>query len=316
MSAETNRMQGRYGFLLSGRWAGTVAVALVVALACTALGYWQLTRYQGKAAAIELVEANYESAPVGIEEVLPSPGTVLATSQTWTPVTVTGHYLTDAPHPSVVLPQRPIGGSPADHVAAVFAVELADGGTWLLTVDRGWYATDTFTDHGAQQEVPSGDVTLTVRLRPAEPTTDRDAPDGQVYGLAPAQVLAATIGDGASGNPAVGGDGELVTGAYGVLAVESPTTASPPSMLPRPAADLGNHLSYAFQWWIFGIGALVGTVILARREAVESSGSGPAPADGPSSGPSGPSPHVARDRRRSAEEEEDALIDGQLRHRA
>ncbi|MBZ2194551.1 SURF1 family protein [Occultella gossypii] len=306
MSAEANRTPGRYRFLLSGRWAGTLAVALVVAVACAGLGYWQLTRYQGKAAAIELVEANYDSTPVGIEEVLQSAGTALTTSQTWTPVTVTGHYLTDAPHPSVVLPQRPIGGSPADHVAAIFAVDLAEGGTWLLTVDRGWYATDTFTDHGAQQEVPGGDVTLTVRLRPAEPTTDRDAPDGQVYGLAPAQVLAATTGDG---GPAVGGDGELVTGAYGVLADESPTTPSPPSPLPRPAADVGNHLSYAFQWWIFGIGALVGTVILARREAAESPGSGPAPA-------SGPSIRTVRDRRRSAEEEEDALIDGQLRDRA
>ncbi|CAM3651118.1 SURF1 family protein [Occultella aeris] len=315
MSSQESRIPGRYRFLLSGRWAGTVVVALVVAVACAALGYWQLTRYQGKAAAIELVEANYDSTPVGIEEVIPTPGTVLATSQTWTPVTVTGHYLTDAPHPSVVLPQRPIGGSPADHVAAIFAVDLADGGTWLLTVDRGWYATDTFADHGAQQELPDGDVTLTVRLRPAEPTTDRDAPDGQVYGLAPAQVLAATTGDGGAGSAAVGADGELVTGAYGVLAVESPTTASPPSALPRPAADLGNHLSYAFQWWIFGIGALVGTVILARREAAEGSGPGPDPADDPSS-PSGSSPRGARDRRRSAEEEEDALIDGQLRDRA
>ncbi|TDE90306.1 SURF1 family protein [Occultella glacieicola] len=306
------RSPGRYRFLLSGRWAGIVAVAVVVSLACGGLGYWQLTRYQGKAEAIALVDANYDADPVAIEAVLPTSDSVLEDSRTWTPVTVTGHYLTDAAHPSVVLPQRPIGGSAADHVAAIFAVDGAAGETWLLTVDRGWYATDTFTDHGPQQEVPGGEVTLTVRLRPAEPLTDRDAPEGQVYGLAPAQVLTATTGDGGA---AAGGDGRLVTGAYGVLADESPTTASPPNPLPRPAADLGNHLSYAFQWWIFGIGALAGAAILARREAFETHDFGPHSPNSPAARPAPRIEPPARTRRRSAEEEEDALIDAQLRER-
>ncbi|UFU04317.1 SURF1 family protein [Ruania suaedae] len=280
----------RYSFLRSRRWVTIAVVALVVSLTCALLGYWQYTRYQGKAEAAALVEANYDSAPVALTELLPTAQAPWSDDLTWRQVRVTGEYLT----PAVVLPQRPIGGSPADHVLAMLAVEVeGEEEPWWLLVDRGWYRSDAFGDHTAQQQLPDGQVTLTVRLRAAEPPSGRDLGGRQVHAINPSQVLDAAA-------PGADVAGQVVTGTYGVVAQESPTTASPPAALRRPSADLGNHLSYAFQWWVFAVGALVGAVVLARREATVLGGPG-----------STPDP-AARPRRRTEAEEEDALIDAQL----
>ena len=295
----------RYSFLLTRRWVGIAAVAVLVSLTCVALGYWQLTRYQGKAELIALVEANYERAPVPLTDLLPDAGSPLPEDLVWGQVTVTGEYVGAT---SLVLPQRPIEGSPADHVIAVIATQAPDGGTRLLAVDRGWYPTDEFADHSAALALPSGEVTLTVRLRAAEDATSRIAPAGQVYALAPAQVVEAELASAGTSDGA-GPDAQVVAGVYGALAAETPTTAGAPDLLRRPSADLGSHLSYTMQWWVFAIGALVGTVILARREAEDLATPAGEPELAAARAP-------ARSRRRTAEDEEDDLIDAQLEDQA
>ncbi|UFU05036.1 SURF1 family protein [Ruania halotolerans] len=303
MSQARSAPASRYAFLRSHRWAGIGAVALVVCLTCTLLGHWQLTRYQGKAEAAALVTANYDADPVPLTEILPTADATWDDDLTWRQVQVNGSYL----HPSVLLPQRPIDGSPADHVLAVFAADSGDPDSpWLLAVDRGWYRTDAFGNHEAQRELPEGEIIMTVRLRAAEPASERELADGSVHAINPAQVL-----DEAA--PGADVAGLVVSGAYGVLAEESPTTAAPPAPLPRPSVELGNHLSYAFQWWVFAIGSLVGAVVLARREALaiaeHDRATGPDAVGNPPDGKDRP---VSRRRRPSAEEEEDALIDAQL----
>ncbi len=297
-----------------------MAMAVVVSLTCAMLGYWQLTRYQGKAEAAALVEANYDSPPVALTELLPTAHSTWPEDLTWRQVTVTGEYLV----PAVVLPQRPIGGSPADHVLAALALQVeGEEEPWWLLVDRGWYRSDAFADHTAEQELPEGEVRVTVRLRAAEPRSERDLTGRQVYAINPSQVLDVAA-------PGADLAGTVVTGVYGVLVEESPTTATPPAPLPRPSADLGNHLSYAFQWWVFALGALVGAVVLARREAADwadpADHSGPAghasTGTHPDPGHSAVSSHrpprqssqrqSRRPRRRTEADEEDAIIDAQL----
>jgi cytochrome oxidase assembly protein ShyY1 len=52
------------------------------------------------------------------------------------------------------------------------------------------------------------------------------------------------------------------------LEEQSPAQAGDlPVVVPRPELDEGPHLSYAVQWFTFGTIALVGFVVLARREA-------------------------------------------------
>lgn len=306
-------MTGRYAFLLSRRWLGFAALALVVSIACVFLGRWQLHRYDAKDHRAELVRQNYDAAPAALTDLVPSPDSSWPESRTWRPVELEGEYL----EPALTLPKRPIEGSPADHVIAVFAADV-DGQDWLVVVDRGWYPTDSFVDHAPQHELPSGQVSLTTHLVAAEPPSDRELSPGNLHHLNPEQVVAELT----SVNPDLDLAGvPVVTGAYGILAQEHPTTAEPPTPLPRPSTDLGNHLSYTFQWWVFGIGAWVAYGVMARREAIDRAeephpqAPSPRPEERQRPAAAHPGGPAARKRRRitlADDAEEDALIDAQL----
>lgn len=289
----------RWAFLRTRRWLGVVALGLVVATACVLLGRWQWTRHVARADAAALVTGNYDAAPVPLAELLP-PGTGLDPDDEWRAVSVGGRYVDDA---TVVLRNRPVGGRPAVHVLTPFVVDPDDGGPAVLVVDRGWLAAGSEESDDGVPAAPEGEVDLVVRLRPTEPA-GRAGPPGQVYRVDPPAVLRA--GD------AVDAVGALpVLGAYGVLAVEDPSVEPAPTVLPAPDTSLGSHLSYAFQWWAFAVGALVGVVVLARRErsALDAAGRRPGVGGGFPVGGGGRD----RPRRRpTAEDEEDALIAAQL----
>lgn len=280
----------------SRRWLGVLAVGVVVAGGCVVAGRWQWTRHEHRAAVVATVEANYDATPVPLGDVLAGPAEPLATADEWRPVTVTGRY---ADRGTVILRNRPVDGSPAVHVLAPLVVETPAGPA-VLVVDRGWVPAGAEALADGVPAPPDGDVEVVVRLRPAEPP-GREGPPGQTYRIDPEGVLAA----GSAGPDVV----SLPTfEAYGVLAREVPSAAAPPSALPPPDTGLGSHLSYAFQWWVFALGALVGVGVLVHRERTASALPGPVGA---------PSPAVARAtaqrrRRPSAEDEEDALIDAQL----
>jgi cytochrome oxidase assembly protein ShyY1 len=138
---------------------------------------------------------------------------------------------------------------------------------------------------------PAGTLAITVRLRADEPPSARQAPAGEVQAISVAQVLAAGGLDPRSVD---------AYAAYGALATERSVVPQDVGVLPKPSTDPGSHLSYAFQWWTFALGALIGFSILARRELHEID-----PAAGPTA-------RVRRPRGPSAEEIEDALIDSQL----
>lgn len=304
-------MNGRLAFLFSRRWLGFAVLALVVSVTCLFLGRWQLHRYEAKDHNAELVRENYDAAPVALSDLVQQPQDPWPDDQTWRPVQVEGHYL----EPALTLPKRPIEGSAADHVLALFVADVGQQ-DWLLLVDRGWYATDAFVDHGAQHQLPPGEVTLTAHLSAAEPPSDRDLSPGNLHHLNPEQAVTELE----SVNPDLDLDEtRVVTASYGILAEESPSTSSPPAPLPPPSTDLGNHLSYTFQWWVFGIGAWVAFGVMARREAIDRAAARAEQAGGAATGPSDPGHNTgsapARKRRRftfADDAAEDALIDAQL----
>lgn len=293
------------------RAAGLVLLAVALAAACLFLGRWQWHRHVDRDAAIRLVEANYGADPVPLADLLPTADAPLDPDDAWHPVTVTGTY---DPASTVLLRNRPVDGRPGFHVLVPLVVD--DAAPTVLVVDRGWVAWDE--DASAEVAVPdppSGEVTVTARLRPDEAATDRSAPAGQVQVINVGQVLAA---GGLTAEP---------YGGYGALVTEDPAPGTALGALPAPNTDPGSHLSYAFQWWTFGIGALVGFGWMARREVQEeraaqaATASDPDPAtDEPGPPPTPPSPDTphpaprtpARRRRTSDEETEDALIDSQL----
>ena len=56
------------------------------------------------------------------------------------------------------------------------------------------------------------------------------------------------------------------TGAYGLMASEDPAPDTRPTAVVRPPADEGPHLSYAFQWFVFGVLAFLGLGWAVREE--------------------------------------------------
>ncbi|MFC7406918.1 SURF1 family protein [Georgenia alba] len=281
-------MSGRLGFLRTPRWLGLGAAALAFAALCVLLGLWQWSRFEDELAQARQVEAAFDAPAAPLPDVLGTDPMVRPQDE-WRRVQVTGRYVPDA---TLLLRNRPEDGTPAAHLVTPFVADTPQG-PLVVVVDRGWLPTET-VDAGAVPQAPRAGIALTARLRQAEEPIDRDPPPGQVYTLDPDGVLAA------AGVPDLGADAVVLEG-YVAATRELPApggqfeAAEPLGGYDRPESRWGVNLSYAIQWWLFAVGAPVALVVLARREAAEGE---PAPSGR---------------RRPSAEEEEDALIDAQLR---
>ncbi|MCL3861950.1 SURF1 family protein [Actinotalea sp. K2] len=281
------------------RWVVLVGVASVVAAGCVAAGVWQWTRHVDRSTLIEIVQANYDADPVPLAEVLDAPAVPLPPEQNWQVVRVQGEY---SPA-TVLLRNRPVAGQPSFHVLSPFTVTGPAAGPLegtVLVVDRGWVPTGADgSDADTVPAPPTGPVELVVRLRPDEPASRRDAPAGQVQAISAQQVRAAVPEE-------VRWPVGSTLGTYGMLVTEDGSPPSGLGPLARPSTDPGSHLSYAFQWWVFALGALAGSVVLGVREdrAERAGTAGPTTSTGPADPP-------ARRRRPTAEEEEDALLDAQ-----
>lgn len=298
-----------------------MALALVVSALCVAAGAWQWSRHEHRAAAIALVQANYDAPVVPLDRVVSAPGGRVSDGDVWRPVNVVGTYLPV----DLLLRNRPVDGVPGLHVLTPFRVEAGAAAGSVLVVDRGWVPAGAFADRsdGAGPVVPAppeGPVEIVVRLRSDEPPASRTAPPGQVQAISSAGIRAAAAELGTDWDPAV-----TVRG-HGALVTEDGSRPTGLGALPTPTTDPGSHLSYAFQWWVFAVGALVAcVVVIVRERRSEADGrqpGGPATVDRPRTtgvspvgdGPSGAArgqEGPARRRRRTAEEEEDALLDAQ-----
>lgn len=250
-------------FLLTPRWLGGLAVAVAFALVCVSLGLWQWDRRTARHEANMLITANYGQPPVDVGSLLPPAGSLLPTADEWRPVEATGRYL---PEGTVLLRQRPLDGTNGFHVLVPLVLDDAGapGAGRALLVDRGFLPSGD--DAGAVDvpPPPSGVVTTVVHLRPAEEPYGR-APAGQTRTIDPGGLAERSPTSGAL----AAADAQLVDGAYGVLAQESPATSASPRLLPAPPVDEGPHLSYAFQWWVFAAGGFVGYGVVARRHAAD-----------------------------------------------
>jgi len=284
------------------RAAGLVALALVLAVTCGLLGRWQWNRHTTRDAVIAQIEASYGADPVPLAELLTTPGAPLPDDDVWRPVTAVGHYDEKS---TALLRNRPINGQAGFHVLVPFIVtgpageqttgQPAGARPAVLVVDRGWVPTGASSDRpDAVPAPPGGTVEIVVRLRADEPASARDAPRGEVQAISVDQVLTAGGLDPSTLDSYA---------AYGALATEQSGVPADVGVLPKPSIDPGSHLSYAFQWWTFALGSLIGFSILARRELHEPD---------PLAEPTRTTGRSARRKGPTAEEIEDALIDSQL----
>lgn len=303
--------------LLSRDWLLAALAVLLAAVVCVGLGAWQYGRFQDKQERRDLITANMRAAPVPLEELLPSEGSAVPAGAQWRTVRLTGRYCTE-PRCVLYVRNRSLNGQVGFWQLVPFRT---DSGTLLVV--RGWVPMQsTRSQPQDPPPVPPGEVTLTARLRPAEPVLrGRTNPPGQVQTVTPAAI---------SGQlPDLPG---LRTEAYGELVKQTPASSPAPYAVAPPEVDLGPHLAYAVQWWLFAMFFPVAWVIRARaalREASSPTGADPPRSEAhPGSGtppgsesthrrahaPQGTAraaPGARRHRSRSRdEEEEDAILDG------
>lgn len=278
----------------AGRWAIYIALAVAFAIACAFLSNWQFTRNEERAGQLALVEANYDSSPVPLSELI-APGAALDPSDQWRQVALDGQYLADD---EVLVRNRPHGGTAAFEVLVPF--RLTDGR--VLLVDRGWVPPgDQQPQPDAVPAPPSGDVTVIARLKPGEPlpNSGRSAPEGQVPTIN-LPLIADTVSTEAGA--------AMELSAYGIMVSEEPAPADRPQPLESPSEDPGPHLSYAIQWILFAIMGFVFITYVIRSELRHRREDAEDEDAGAPSKPAPPRSRAARRRDRDAQDE-DALLD-------
>ncbi|MDG4764552.1 SURF1 family protein [Solwaraspora sp. WMMD406] len=247
-----------YRFLLTPRWLGYLALALVAAAVMVQLGNWQLDRYQQRSAINDRIDAAADASPVPLTEVLSAPAGAAGTAApappsdlTWTRVTATGRY--DSAN-EVLIRNRTVNSRVGFEV--VTPLVLADGTAVL--VDRGWIPP---ADSGASAPpdvppVPAGEVTVTGLLRQPEQMSGAvHRRDGQLESrrIATAELAA-----------------ELpypVHGGYVLLDEQDPPADPGLAAVAVRHENSWQNGGYVAQWWIFAAMTLVGFGWLARREA-------------------------------------------------
>ena len=223
------------------RWGVYLAVAIAFAVACAFLAQWQFDRNESRTAQIALVEANYDRAPVALDELIGDDG-ALDPADEWRQVSLRGHYVIED---RLLVRNRPHGGTRAYEVVVPFETE----GGRVLIVNRGWVAPGEGDEPDAVAEPVAGTIDIVVRLRPGEPLpqSGRGAPEGQVPTIHLPSI--AEVAGAAT-----------LTEVYGQLVSEDPAAGTALGDYAKPTEDPGPHLSYAIQWILF---ALMGFVFIA-----------------------------------------------------
>ena len=236
------------------RWIGYLALVLVFAAACALLSWWQFSRNAEAQERIREVADNWDAAPVPIADLLASPAATLDRRDTWTPMTLTGTY--DTAHQLLARTRpSPVNGEVGYDVLVPLILDSGE----IVIIDRGWIpGSDSSADAPDSVPVaPGGEVEVVARVKTGEPgVAGRSAPSGQVATIE-LPLIAELIGHA----------GDTYTGAYGVLASESPA-AETGTLTPRPQPDPGPYLSYAIQWILFAVAAafaLIWTFVNERR---------------------------------------------------
>ncbi len=223
------------------RWLAWLVLVVVFAASCVFLSEWQFERRAARVAEIELVQQNFDLAPVALSNEL-----LEAKSSKWIPVRIIGEYLVDK---NVLVRNRPRSGQPGFETVVPFR---SDDGQ-IFAVSRGWLPTGNLQDSPDDVPLPSASKQeIIARLVPSERRLERGAPVGQVASMN-LQEIADETG--------------LQLNQNWYLRLSSESIDAPQAVkLLRPATDEGNHLSYAIQWLLFGLLAFITLIFTVRKE--------------------------------------------------
>lgn len=246
-----------YKIFFTKKWLMYFCICLICIFTCISLGFWQLERRQTKLQTISAVTENYTQNPLNFfaaEQLLQN----LENQQEWTPVSLQGKY--DVSQQRIVR-NRPNNGQVGYEILVPFILPTGKS----LLVNRGWVPLGNinsgYPDH-VPQPYSEGEINLVIRLRSPEPNLGRTAPAGQIASIDTHQL--------AQELPY-----PIFLGSYGIMVNETPAANENPLPLQKPDLDEGSHLSYAMQWFMFGLLFLVGFFYALRQESKHLSGKKP-----------------------------------------
>lgn len=196
----------------------------------------------------QLINQNFDLPPSPLEE-------ILNYEDSWDknlefrPVKTNGQYLPDS---SLLIRNRPYDGQPGFLQLVAFRTNAGS----VIWIERGWLPTGLNQDSpDAIPALDSRNREVIIRLRPTEGQDSREAPAGQLPNIDLPRA-SKTLANEA-----------LYLQAYGRLVSENPELDRGVD-LGKPSLSEGNHLSYAFQWIIFGLmafGAVFWNIAQDRR---------------------------------------------------
>ncbi len=234
------------------RWLGFTVFLLVMVVLTLFLARWQWNRYQVRLAENDRLDAALSAPAVPVGELLDAgpAGAVppLAEDLTWRSVTATGTFDQSA---EVAVRRRPLEGRNGFWIMTPL---VTDSG--VLLVNRGWTPADgaAATSAPVVPPAPTGVVSLTGRLRPAEVTEQSEAPpSGQAWAADPDQLIAPTSAPRFN--------------AYLELTEATPPADAELTALSTPGHRGLNNLVYSVQWIIFGLVGVIGGWYLMRVES-------------------------------------------------
>ncbi|GAA1995079.1 SURF1 family protein [Nocardiopsis rhodophaea] len=258
--------------LLQPRWIGIHLAAVVVAVSCFGLGYWQYVRAQEPSREVITNPLQDLDEAARLTAVL-TPGEYMPDDDANRAVTATGTYDADARR---LAPALSPDGDEGYYV--VFPLVTGDG--VAVAVNRGWIRAEDIDRVDELPAPPEGKVTVTGWLRPPQTAEDGyvplTVPKGQIDRISPAVLV-----------------NEWPYRLYeGYLTMAEQDPADPPAAASAPHTEVipppsppteiiwnWRSLSYAAQWVIFGIAAIVFWISLMRRENGSGRPGGEAPED-------------------------------------
>lgn len=237
------------------RYVALSAVMLLVAVICIGLGTWQISRLAGKHHANDELRGNDHAPVAAVADVLPVYGTAPGPADNavqFRRVTAQGTFEGSG---QALVRQRNVG----DDIGYLVLTPLRTTSATLLVV-RGFVDAPSSASPVRVGAPPTGTVTVTGRVQPAETRSDKAAqlPAGQVDTINPADQA------GRLGSAVYDGYVELQAGqpgTSGLIAIPEPDLSNPAGGAVEP-----QHVAYIIQWYLFAILALAAPIVMARAE--------------------------------------------------
>lgn len=242
----------RLAFLFRPGWIAVILAGLAFAAACFfLLAPWQFNRNAERSAQNAAITAALGADPVPVSELM-STAAQPAQGALWHVVTATGTF--DESRQVQVRLRQNSAGQPISEVVLPF--RLTTGET--LLVDRGSVSFIEVTKGVTIPAAPTGQVTIAGRVQDDQLDPSGRPPQVENGQVQVTEISAAMMRQAFGAQP-----GEEFLAGFVQLTEQSPGVLT---AIDVPQTDSGPFLSYALQWEVFGVVAIIGLGIFIVRE--------------------------------------------------